>query len=536
MPTATTQSLVNASKPQLLAFVQSIIGMPIDEYAVVAVLETYGLRDADARERFGKENVFELAHELFAEFQAKSKRYPYIPQVEPLPSIRDHFSRFAKHYLRGLFSNAPWAVQVACLLVFGYAFGVYEKFNGTEVTVAGVGMTLSFLVSGGFSQVLGRMASFYNGQNSYALTRQAFYRIWLLGSASMLVSALILDGVNWFIPLFPEQSLMIGLAYYVFCGVMSLSLTLFYTLNKHTGLLLSTLAGVVAMVLVMELTPLSVYVAHWVGFAVTSGVGFVWIHRILYRLTSGMNKQQRAVQLPRFAAILPNVAPYFLTGLLYFALLLTDRLVSWSVVPAGVHLVLWIHAGYEILILWAFLSFSLTLPLLEYVGEDFSKTLQTMQQRFAANARDAHNHAFFDRYMQYWLMLVGMIVLTGAVTLAVYGIVRESSVSAALQELMNANGPLAQRIVVGGIIGYGLLLWGLMNNILLFTLSRPWVVVRAFCYAISVDALSAWWLSRTFGYWYSIVGLALGAFVFAALTTEAARKSLQSMDYSYYSS
>ena len=52
------QNLVHATKPQLLAFVQGIIGYPIDTYAIVAVLETYGLRDVDARERFGAENVF----------------------------------------------------------------------------------------------------------------------------------------------------------------------------------------------------------------------------------------------------------------------------------------------------------------------------------------------------------------------------------------------------------------------------------------------------------------------------------------------
>lgn len=536
MTASTTLNLVTATKTQLLAFVQSIIGAPLDEYAIVAVLETYGLRDADARERFGKENVFELAHELYVEFQAKARRYPYIPHHDTLPTLQDHLKYFARHYLRGLLSNAPWAVQVACLLMFGYAFGVYTKFDGIEVTVAGVGMTLSFLVSGGFSQALGRMSSFYNGQLSYALTRQAYYRIWLMGSASMLVSALVLDGVNWFIPLFPEHSLIIGLAYYVLCGIMSLSLTLFYTFNKHSGLLVSTLAGVVAMVLVMQFTPLSIYVAHWTGFAVTSAVGFFWIHRFLQRLTSGMSKQQRAVKLPRFAAIVPTIVPYFLTGMLYFTLLLTDRLVSWSVVPEGVHLFLWIHAGYEMLVLWAFLAFSLMLPLLEYVGEDFAKTLHTMQQRFTAHEREAHNHAFFDRYMQYWLMLVGVAFLAGAITLSIYSIVRESASNSALQDLMNANVPLAERILVGGIIAYGLLLWGLMNNILLFTLSRPWAVVRAFCFAISVDAVSAWWLSRAFGYWYSIVGLALGAFVFAVLTTYSAQKSLKTMDYSYYSS
>ena len=105
-------------------------------------------------------------------------------------------------------------------------------------------------------------------------------------------------GLTWTIAVEHE-----GRTYYVCCGVMSLSLTLFYTLNKHAGLLVSTLAGVCAMILVMEFTPLSIYVAHWTGFLVTTAVGFTWIHFILKKLTGSMSKQQRDVQLPRLSAL-----------------------------------------------------------------------------------------------------------------------------------------------------------------------------------------------------------------------------------------
>ena len=61
-----------------------------------------------------------------------------------------------------------------------------------------------------------------------------------------------------------------------------------------------------------------------------------------------MSKQQRDVQLPRalVGIALPSVAPYFLAGTLYFAYLLTNRLVSWSLTPDGISLKLWIRAGY----------------------------------------------------------------------------------------------------------------------------------------------------------------------------------------------
>lgn len=527
------QNLVHATKPQLLAFVQGIIGYPIDTYAIVAVLETYGLRDVDARERFGAENVFDLAGDLFAEFQMRAKRYPHIPEHSK-KKVVPAWQKFVLFYARGLFSNAPWALQIASLLLFGYAFGIYAKFDGKQVTVAGVGMMLSFLVSGGLVQALGRMASFYNGQGSYALTRQAYYRIWTLGVAAMVVSAFLLDGINWFIPLFPEDFLMIGLAYYVCCGVMSLSLTLFYTFNKHAGLLVSTLAGVCAMILVMEFTPLSIYVAHWTGFLVTTAVGFTWIHFILKKLTASMSKQQREVQLPRLSALLPSVAPYFLAGTLYFAYLLTDRLVSWSLTPDGISLKLWIHAGYEMLLLWAFGAFSFLLPLLEYIGDDFAVRIHRTQERFTIRSRTEHNNSYIDRYMQYWLMVVGMSILVGCSVYAAYILTRTAATDAMFQRVLNATPTLARQVIVCGLIGYSLMVWGLMNNIILYTLSRPFDAVRSFLWAIAANAVLGFWLTRSFGYWYSVVGMTFGALVFAALTTRAVLRALRQMDYSCY--
>ena len=532
MTANTDQNLVSATKPQLLAFVQGIIGYPIDAYAIVAVLETYGLRDVDAQERFGADNVFALAEELFIEFRQRAKRYPYIPTSQEIKRLPG-WQRFLLYYVRGIVSNAPWALQITSLLLFGYAFGVYAKFDGKQVTVAGVGMMLSFLVSGGFVQALGRMASFYNGQHSYALTRQVYYRLWTFGVVAMVMSAFALDGLNWFVPLFPEESLMIGLAYYVCCGVMSLSLTLFYTLNKHAGLFGSTLAGVVVMAIVMEYTPLSIYVAHWMGFLVTSAVGFVWIHRILKKLTDTISKQQRSVELPRLVALLPSIAPYFLAGMLYFAFLLTDRLVSWSLTPEGIFLKLWIHAGYEILLLWAFAAFSLILPLLEYIGDDFGTMLGRTQAQFGIGSRAEHNATFIDRYLRYWLMLVGTAVVVGLCIYALYSITRDATGNALLYRSFSSPA-LARQVVACGIIGYSVLVLGLMNNIILYTLSRPRKVIQAFLWAIIGNAALGFWLTRSFGYWYSVVGMTFGAFIFAALTTRAVMQALREMDYSCY--
>lgn len=529
---ARDQNLVHATKPQLLAFVLSIIGQPIDAFAIAAVLETYGLRDIDARERFQADNIFALAEELFEECRRRAVRYPHIPPNDGEETRASRWKRFATLYARALLSNAPWTLQIASLLIFGYAFGVYAQFDGKQATMAGVGMMLGLFASGGFGSALGRLASFYNGQHSYALTRQAYYRVWTLGVAALALSALALDAVNWQLALFPEEYLIIGLAYYFACGVMSLTLTLFYTLNNHAGLFFSTLAGVAAMILVMEFTPLSMYMAHWIGFFTTSGVGFFWISRILRRKTAQMSAQQRNVHLPRLRSLAPSVAPYFLTGTLYFGFLLTDRIVSWSLAPEGISLRLWIRKEYEILLLWAFAAFSLLLPLLECIGDDFLRFIAKTQRRFGIESKEAHNRLFIERYLRYWLTIACAAVPIGVAVYNLHSLAVEGFPY--LPSSATTNPAIARQVAAFGIVGYSFFIWGLMNALILSALAQPSATIKAFCWGILCNASVGLWLSRSFGFWYSIVGMTFGSLVFAVVSSFAVARTLRSMDYSVY--
>ncbi len=55
------------SKEELLEFYNIITkdkGKPLDHWEITALLETYGLRDVDALNEYGVENLFELADYL----------------------------------------------------------------------------------------------------------------------------------------------------------------------------------------------------------------------------------------------------------------------------------------------------------------------------------------------------------------------------------------------------------------------------------------------------------------------------------------
>ena len=76
---------------------------------------------------------------------------------------------------------------------------------------------------------------------------------------------------------------------------------------------------------------------------------------------------------------------------------------------------------------------------------------------------------------------------------------------------------------------------GLMNSVFVFSLSRPMFVLQAITAAVVVNAVVGFVLSRTLAYWYSVVGLTVGALVFAAVSTRYAMRVFRNLDYYYYS-
>ena len=129
---------------------------------------------------------------------------------------------------------------------------------------------------------------------------------------------------------------------------------------------------------------------------------------------------------------------------------------------------------------------------------------------------------------------LGMAVLVGLSIYALHSITRDATSEAFLSRTLSTSPALAGQVVACGIIGYSVLVLGLMNNIILYMLSRPQKVIRAFLWAIIGNAALGFWLTRSFGYWYSVVGMTFGAVIFVALTTRAVMQALREMDYSCY--
>ncbi|MBN1994500.1 MAG: hypothetical protein JW953_17515 [Anaerolineae bacterium] len=338
-----------------------------------------------------------------------------------------------------------------------------------------------------------------------------------------------------------------------------------------------------------------IYAAHWIGLSVANISVFIWGHRKLFgpvyyleRLTSSMASQLRRATLPRRSILIYSVAPYFVYGALYFIFLFTDRVISWSTSTEPLPLLIWFRTPYELGVDWALLSLLLTIAMLEYTIHEFGSVIIPVQeQRKALGVKTApvgksqahanpapwyarllgrpkgkpetslnkvtvqphplnaeaeiavarkledHNNFFFRFYMRQLLLLTGIAVISILITYyAVIWLQRFDDVKAVRDFFAN---PITFWVFYWAVVGYSFLVWGMLNSVFFFFLSRPWHTIRMMGIVLIINILVGFILSRMFAYWLGVVGLTVGSFFFAVLMTWYAVKVFRNLDYYYYS-
>jgi hypothetical protein len=277
-----------------------------------------------------------------------------------------------------------------------------------------------------------------------------------------------------------------------------------------------------------------IYAAQWAGLGVTIAIALAWAGLVLRRRARDTAGDLRLARFPPRRKLLRLAAPYFCFGILYFALVLGDRFVGWS---AGDHpLPVWFEVRYELGLDWALIAVVAGIAFLEHTVEAFSARLGPIQERFGGTEIAAHNRDFVRFYGRQ---------LAWTLTLAVAGVVLAYAAALGLASIGSigklgdiegfVHGPVTPEVFAWGSLGYVLLAWGLLNATVLFSLARPWTLVGAIAAALALDLTVGIVLSRTGPYWHSVIGLAVGGAVFAALTTVAALRTLRRSDYRFFS-
>jgi hypothetical protein len=517
----------------LTEFVIETTESPVDTWAVAATLESRGLRDVDAVSRFGKRDIFDLADEIYARCRVDLREAAR--EREPPPRLAWHRQarKFLGFYVRGTFFAMPMAIQIISVLVLGYALWSYLKFSEAQATAVAVGTILSFVVTGGFVQAIGRLGLYYGEQNSHILAYQICYRLIKMGMIAVVIVGAVWWMSNMLSPNMAQETLAVSLVYYLLLSSLWLFMAVLYTLQMKLAIIASTSIGLLVIGGVLNATSLGVYVAHWGGLVLSNLIAFSLGYRVLKRRAGGVKGEMELAVLPRDSILVFSTGPYFAYGVCYFGYLFLDRLVGWSTADGPLPFAIWFRTPYELGLDWALLSLVLTIALLEYTINEFSAIIIPVQKRFSAFQRDEHNRYFQRFYRRQVIMLAGLSVFSGYITYVAVNSLRRFDDLKQARDFFAS--PLTFQVYWVGAFGYALLVWALMNGVFFFCLSRPWFVLKSIVPALAINLVVGFVASRMGAYWLSAVGLAAGSLVFGILSSRFMRRVLGRLDYYYYS-
>jgi hypothetical protein len=514
--------------------VRAVIGDPIDKWAVAAALESLGFRDVDAVERFKKASVFELAEDVFAHIRTMEPEKRNKPRiVKRRRRGGGKIQRVFRHYGKGAVAALPMLGQIIAILVLRYSLWAWIDFTEAQATIVALGTLLSFMVTGGFIQSIGREGVRYVGSENYHLAEKTCWMLVQYGTITVLAVGMMIVVLNTFIPLYDAKLTIVSIIYYLLLSEIWLYASVAIVLGRPMAVLLVTTVGLVPVYLIMEYTSLGIYLAHW------SGMGFALLLLMLYtmiesrRLSEKTIPELKAGRLPKPSVRTYLVAPYFVYGLFYFLNIFIDRFVSWSAPnPEPPPYLFWFRTSYELGLDWALISLVFTLALLEYVIHEFSY-LQIPAQRAVKSVHVQEYVRFFKRFYKKFLLIVISVAVID-ILLTYFGVLSFRQLDEVKEVREFFSSPTTFLVFYAAAVGYMFVAIGLYNSLFFFTLSRPEFVLRSIIPATAINLVVAIVASRYVHFEYGVFGLVAGGLTFALLTTGFAQRFFRNLDYYYY--
>jgi hypothetical protein len=507
-----------------------LLGIPKDEWEIAAQLEVMGLRDADARSDYGARDLFDLARRIYDGFE--DGRFRWFVEGED-PERSTPLLRFLKNYVTGLTFSLPMALQAVAMLVWGYGvWGAIEMDQRTGSAIA-LGFIGSYVITGGFTQAIVRRGLFYIYQGEEGLARWTVLRAWT--RALQIVLALLIPAIafNAIFGVLPWSMVLIAAGYYAALAILWLNWSLIYLVRKTWLFLVTTGVALGAVLLAAKTFHASPIVANAAGLAVADILSFALA---LYHLSALANSSARksAINPPRLTVLVYSTSRFFLYGLLYNTFLFADRFIAWTSAtgredfpPYG----FWLNVRYELGMDLALIVVMLLSGIVEHATQRFSETLVPREKQVKSAAVSQFLDLSRGEQRRRFFALAGASVIAVAAAVGVAMLLRRVPSLPIHQSLLTTT---TTRVFACASIAYVVFMFALQNVLMLLTLSRVELVVRAVAIALAVNVAVGFLCSRAIHYSAAVLGLLAGAIVLALLTSRSMKKVLNDLDYYYY--
>lgn len=504
-----------------------------------AHLESIGLTDSDAG-TLGYADVFELAtvvahaqrrdeYGVASAWAEEHRRQEAAFEEHRPPSVAVSILRF---FVRGLVFGMPMAIMIFSILVLLFSLWSYYYFSTARATAIGLGTAMSYLLAGGFTQAIGRRGLMYLKQDMYMLALKLCGVFVSAGVVLTLGVAAFLWVFTKSFPVIAPDERNVLIIYYLDLSLLWLGLATLYMMQQEILFSVAITLGIAVVYLTRSIGGWDIVWAHQAGIlsaAVFSMGATTTI--LLYR--NRKTKDSRVpllAKLPRPSLLLASVAPYFIFGVLYFALIFADRLMAWTGHMAFRETFVWFRADYEVGENWALLGLLPALGILEYTLYRFSHLVKSLQYEYTL----AEVKKFRAWFLRFYVRQILVFLVTGAVggVLAYFGV---HALLPHLPTIAILFSPVSVFVFFFALVGYTLASIGLLNVSMFFWLSRPKMAVLTILPAVGVDVTIGFLLSRAIQFYWAVAGFTVGAGIFALLSTAVVMRMLSEIDYYCYS-
>lgn len=502
---------------------------PEDDFEVAALLESLGWTDERASRQFGVTDVFELASDL-----RRMNRRPvevianeYI-ESEPLHRvIRDG----VREFFRGVVFALPMVMSMAAMLLLRFSLWSYQYLSTRLATAIAVGTILSFLTVGGFMQAMARQGYFYLFQGYYKMMQRVTFRFIAMGVGISLLVSIIIIVLDIVFPELPMDMLIVAIGYYMVLNAIWLAVAVLYIIRREivfTGLLG---VGILLVFVGFELFHINILISQLIAMLVISVLAVTLLN---YFFKKDQREHERGINppLPRLAVTMYSVGPYFIYGLLYFALLFCDRVISWSTNSSAEQFIIWFRGDYELGLDFALLTLIIPMGLSEIVVSRLMSRMWRCQRNFPAEKYRELNDGFARQYNRH-VLIMSLISVVTAITVYFFieWMLRHYMYRLPGHIRLTSIGTF---VFVIALISYTILAVGLLHSVVMFSLSRPDLVLRPILMAVGVDFAVGFLLTRWIGYQQAVWGLFAGCLFFTIVTTRNAKHVIKSLDYHMY--
>ena len=503
-------------------------GKPNDFWEVSALLEVYGIRDIDAKQDYGFENVFEMGQYMMQYIETKKYESKSLVDWEKLPPLR---TRVLKNYVKGLAFAMPMLVQIFFTLTIGFALWSSVSLDVETATAVALGTFLALIVTGSASQAIGRKGLFFLKQEEYELASDITVLLFNIGIGMVVIVGIILLLFNMFFHFLPDHYFFIMMAFYALLSILFLNVSIYYMFEEYNNILYFFLVGLLLTYIIHTFfgyaPPYGQFIALVILDIIISVFAFFKVRRL------GDDVKSEGKGNPRASILFYSLMPFYAYGFAYFLFLIADRLVAWSTDIEAKPYFIWFNVPYELGLDWALIALIFMMGATEVSIYEFVYRINDLVVKYKYEEYQGFNNKVYSFFKKYNILYVILAIVIIVGIYLVMFVIHKLTHSAGVEIFFQSYSPFVYWIAA---ISYAFMVNGLMNVLFMFSFSRQGFSLNSIAIATVMNIILGIILSRILGLEYAVFGLLAGSLLFWFVSFRYAQKMFKNLEFYYYSS